>query len=100
MLEIALKDYVELNGKKTRKMRVVAERLVHEAMEGNMAAIKEIFDRMEGKAAQQIFSHHVIEAADGAKAITEALGVMEDATAPKMNGHANGHDSDTPLDQS
>lgn len=32
----------------------VAEKLVDEALNGNMAAIKEVADRIEGKAAQQV----------------------------------------------
>lgn len=37
-----------------RKLRLIAERTVEAALDGDMAAIKEIGDRLDGKPAQQI----------------------------------------------
>lgn len=43
-----------VNGKKLKKLRVVARALVQKGMEGDVAAIKEINDRMDGKVPQGI----------------------------------------------
>lgn len=54
-LIIALKrEAVDSKGKPTRKLQLVAEKLVSEAELGNVQAIKEIFDRLDGKPAQAI----------------------------------------------
>lgn len=37
------------NGKKVKALRLLARRLVDEALEGDIAAIKEIGDRLDGK---------------------------------------------------
>lgn len=39
-------------GVKTKRLQLVAERLVDAAIEGDMAAVKEIFDRVDGKVPQ------------------------------------------------
>ena len=40
-------------GKKTKRLQSVAEALVSKAMEGDVSAIREIFDRVDGKVPQQ-----------------------------------------------
>lgn len=42
------------DGKKTKRLNIVAAKLVDLAMEGDMQAIKEINDRMDGKAVQPV----------------------------------------------
>lgn len=51
-ISIALND--EDKTTKQKKLRVIAEKLVTLAMEGDMQAIKEIGDRMDGKPVQGI----------------------------------------------
>lgn len=54
-LMLALKREVDgLDGKPTKRLNMIAERLAEKAAEGDTQAIKEIFDRTEGKAAQAI----------------------------------------------
>ena len=54
-LRLVLNEPVDPKSKKgARKIRRIAERLVDEAMDGNIQAIKEVWDRMEGKPAQAI----------------------------------------------
>lgn len=100
-LNLALKDVVrkgEFKGQ--QRLRVIADQVAEAAAGGEPWAVKEVWDRVEGKPAQQIYNTHEFEPNDAAQAITDALNGMETATAPKANGSANGHDSDTPLDQS
>jgi len=40
----------DCDGKPTRRLYVVADALVRRAQEGDIAAIREVFDRVEGKA--------------------------------------------------
>jgi|HubBroStandDraft_4_1064222.scaffolds.fasta_scaffold1608568_1 hypothetical protein len=50
-LMVALKREAEdADGKKTRKLYIIADRLVEKAMQGEITAIKEIADRVDGKA--------------------------------------------------
>jgi len=42
------------NPKGARKVRRVAEQLVDQAMKGDVKAIREVWDRMEGKAVQAV----------------------------------------------
>ncbi len=65
MLNIALKeaDGITLDGQPNTKLRQIAERLVSKAIEGDMQAIKEIGDRVDGKPMQQI--EHSGEIGDG-----------------------------------
>ena len=51
MLKIAIK---EANEEGTTKLREVADALVKEAIAGNVQAIKEVADRLDGKVAQAI----------------------------------------------
>jgi hypothetical protein len=52
MLNIAIKEAVE--GKETTKLRAVADALVDKAMNGDVQAIKEIADRLDGKVPQGV----------------------------------------------
>lgn len=49
-LNLALSEKV----KGVKKLRLVAEKLVQKALEGDTVAIKEVMDRMDGKAVQQV----------------------------------------------
>ncbi len=51
MLRVALKEAHEQGGD---RLRAVADALVTKAMSGDVAAIREIGDRLDGKAAQQL----------------------------------------------
>lgn len=53
-LNLELHQDIEIDGKKIKKLRVVARALVAEAMSGDVAAIREINDRMDGKVPQGI----------------------------------------------
>ena len=52
MLNIAIKEAVE--GKETTKLRAVADALVEKAMAGDVQAIKEVADRLDGKVPQGV----------------------------------------------
>lgn len=51
MLRIALKEAAEDGGD---KLRMIADQLVTKAMGGDLQAVKEIADRLDGKPAQQV----------------------------------------------
>lgn len=42
------------DGTKTKRLMMIADKLAEKAAEGDIQAIKEVFDRTEGKAAQAI----------------------------------------------
>lgn len=52
MLRIAINEASAVEGKP--KLRQIAEKLVDKAIEGDLQAIKEIADRLDGKPAQAI----------------------------------------------
>lgn len=55
MLRIAINEaIVDDDGVAKPKLRAVAEMLVTKALEGDMAAIREVADRLDGKAAQAV----------------------------------------------
>lgn len=43
-------------GKKTKRLEILADKLLDEGEAGNIAALKEIGDRLDGRPAQAIFS--------------------------------------------
>jgi hypothetical protein len=54
-LMVALsREAKDAQGKPTRKLYIIADRLVEKAMEGEISAIKEIADRVDGKATQPL----------------------------------------------
>ncbi len=54
MLELNRETDDESSGKKIKKIRVIVARLVESGMAGKIDAIKEIWDRVEGRPAQTI----------------------------------------------
>jgi len=50
----AMRECQDDNGKKTKRISRIADNLVRMAMEGDIAAIKEVGDRIDGKATTQI----------------------------------------------
>lgn len=55
MLRIAISEAVMgEDGTSKPKLRMVAEMLVTKALEGDMSAIREVADRLDGKAAQAV----------------------------------------------
>lgn len=55
MLLLALNgEIIDDNGYRIKKLRAIAERLVNMAVAGDMAAIKEINDRIDGKSMQAL----------------------------------------------
>lgn len=66
MLRIAINEaIVDDQGVSKPKLRAVAEMLVTKALEGDMAAIKEVADRLDGKAAQAVELSGSIETPSG-----------------------------------
>ena len=54
-LIMALKrEAKDAGGKPTKRLNVIAEKLAQKAEEGDTASIKEVFDRVDGKAVQAI----------------------------------------------
>lgn len=54
-LMIALnREATDADGKKTKKLNIIAAKLVELAVDGDIQAIKEISDRVDGKPAQAI----------------------------------------------
>ena len=54
-IAIALKrEAQDADGKKTRKVTLLAQKLVDKACEGDVMAIKEVADRMDGKPTQAV----------------------------------------------
>lgn len=53
-LAIELATMVGEKGEKVKKLRLVARKLIEVALEGDIAAIKEVNDRMDGKSAQGV----------------------------------------------
>ncbi len=85
-LIVSLKRQAE-KGLKTKQLQVVAEALVVKAMEGDVPAIKEIFDRVDGKVPQE--NHNTNEMGDNTlEALLRAIdGRSRDIVAPQANGH-------------
>lgn len=53
-LRLAINEEAEIDGVKTKKLRVIADRLVKEAMAGESWAIQQVADRLDGKPAQAV----------------------------------------------
>ena len=69
MLRIAISEAVmSEDGTSKPKLRMVAEMLVTKALEGDMSAIREVADRLDGKAAQAV----EISAPDAPSRLTDA----------------------------
>lgn len=53
-LRLAAHREIEVDGVKLRRINVMADKMVDLAMSGDVAAFKEIADRIEGKVAQRV----------------------------------------------
>lgn len=53
-LLIAVNREVTVNGAKSKRITLIAEKLADQAVAGEIQAIKEVWDRIEGKPAQAI----------------------------------------------
>jgi hypothetical protein len=53
-LELAREDKDPVDGLKAKRVRLIAKALIRKGMEGDVAAIREINDRMDGKVPQGI----------------------------------------------
>ena len=52
-LALALnREAADADGKPTKRLNIIADQLVRKAMSGDLIAIREIFDRLDGKIAQ------------------------------------------------
>ena len=53
-LRVALhREVVGADGRPTKKLHLIADQLVNRAVEGDIAAIKEVFDRIDGRTIQR-----------------------------------------------
>jgi hypothetical protein len=66
---VALNREVDRAGQKTKKLYLIADALVDLAVDGDMQAVKEVNDRVDGKSAQPI-EHGV---GDGLEALLDHL---------------------------
>ncbi len=83
-LMVALQREAEdADGRKTRKLYIIADRLVEKAMQGEIAAIKEIADRVDGKATQPL-------AADKDAALSFILAGLKVTLGAKLDRIADG----------
>lgn len=48
------REAADADGKKTKKLNLIADKLIEKAIGGDVAAIKEIADRVDGKAVQPL----------------------------------------------
>ena len=48
------REMTDAEGKPTKKLALLADKLVNEAIDGNVVALKEIGDRLDGKASQAV----------------------------------------------
>ena len=89
-------------GKPTKKLALIADQLVNKAVDGDMSAIKEVIDRMEGKAPQAIehsgqldTSHELGQ--DATAALLGRIDAIAGRLPPVIEGDAvllEGNDSD------
>lgn len=71
MLNIAIKEAVE--GKEHTKLRAVADALVDKAMSGDVQAIKEVADRLDGKVQLEIEQNTTHEVGNSVAALMDAI---------------------------
>lgn len=70
----ALENHERSKTDKAKALRDVATKLIDSALDGDLSAIKELGDRVDGKAAQEITGH------DGGPIITEVRRVIVSAS--------------------
>ena len=99
-IRVALKrEAVGADGKPTRKLNVIAEKLVDEAAAGNMTAIKEVMDRTEGRPNQSVTVEPgesllaILDELEQRRELREIEGEVIDAD-PQPNGVLIEHDGD------
>ena len=85
---------IDVDPNDIRYIHVIAGQLAKKAAEGDLVAIKEVFDRIDGKAIQE--NHNIVEAGDAlAELLREVDGRSRDIVAPQANGHDTATDEDT-----
>lgn len=86
----AIRDVLQETDRKTRQqnVRLLARKLVDKAKDGDVTALKEIGDRIDGKATQPV--HHSGETAATVYIITGVPRDLEEETVAdrQANGHA------------
>jgi hypothetical protein len=88
-LALALnREAIDADGKPTKRLNIIADQLVKKAMGGDLIAIREIFDRIDGKVVQTpaaeagapliIVHSNIIRDGDGTFPLIEAEPLPED----------------------
>lgn len=81
MLNIAIKEAIE--GSDKTKLRAVADALVEKAMAGDVQAIKEVADRLDGKVPQALVGD---DESDPINLVTEIRRIIVDPANPNRSG--------------
>lgn len=68
-IRLAVHDVRTVGGKKIKNLRILAEKLVDRALDGDVSALKEIGDRLDGKPAQAM----ALTDADGGPLVLEIV---------------------------
>jgi len=89
ILELNRMDSAE-DGEKVKKVNRIVHKLVAAGMEGKIDAIKEIFDRVEGKATQQLDVTHDGEITHKSAAISAVDGFLAEALGSGAGGTDKG----------
>ena len=92
-LRIAMKREVQYQGKLTRRIVVMADKVAEAAMNCEQWAVKEVWDRLEGKAHQAIQVDGTIEHKD-----IDAVAILTDriaGIASRISAEADSSDKDS-----
>ncbi len=87
-------DVEDDKGKKVKKLRLLAESVVKQAIDGSAPHAAFLLDRLEGKVPQE--NYNVNEVGDALAALLQAIdGRSRDIVAPIANGHDKADDGET-----
>ncbi|MDA1129789.1 MAG: hypothetical protein O2913_14015 [Chloroflexi bacterium] len=77
----------DADGKPSRKLALLADKLVNEALNGNVVAMKEIGDRLDGKASQEkdVNVHNTGAVSYKHRGLSELLEVLDECERAKEN---------------